>query len=166
MELEDFVPEKGTFKLSLFPDVEFELRPMSLDDEAWLQKTFPDAQAIFKEVRMAEIARIAYRLLSIEQQRMFKMQKVTFMDEEGNESETQMGGAKLFASSIRGVNEKIAVFKAILSTIGASRAVETAVKQADGDEKKTQAQAESSIGEKSLTSSPVNTVGPSETSSS
>ena len=136
MKLEDFAPEYGVFKLRAFPGKEFHLRPVSLVDEAWLQKTFPDIEAVFKEMRMQEIYRIVFRLLPYEEQVLFKTQTVKFISEDGTETTEEIGGAKLLAKAICGAPEKMAIFEALLKTIGASRFVEEVTVNGEAVEKK------------------------------
>lgn len=166
MNLDDLIPETGTFRLDKFPDVEFQVQKISLDDEAWLSRTWkPDEfKALWEKGELMEICRIAFHQMPVEQKQLFKMQQVTGVDEEGNEQKMQLGGVNLFRMCIHGLNEKAAVMKAVLMSIGASRLIEKANAEATEEQKKSleklkQNREKLSPSKKSSTSSRANTGG-------
>ena len=89
----------------------------------------------------------------------FVQKEVTFMDDEtGLKEKKLVGGYQLLFWLITGWNEKIAVFEALLQTIGVSRAL---VNEFVEQEKKTLGQL---IGQSSSTDSQANTDGQPNTS--
>lgn len=121
LKLEDIVPSPAEFKLAR-TDRTYKLRPLSLDDEMWLQATFGNnLQEVFDKVQMMEICRIAYHQMEIEDKESLRAQDVMLQDEEGNSEKAKIGGVKLLFALIAGTSEKLEVMKAILQTIGISR---------------------------------------------
>lgn len=168
IKLEDLIPQGSSFNLKATGKA-YRLRPLNLDDEAWLAKTFgADLQAIMSEVRHVEIARIAFRQMEPEDQADFAAREVKLMNEEGETEVVRLGGYRLLLALIQGTAEKIAIYRALLETIGISRPMQDRLMGEEAQKKSELApvpRAESSsTGESSLISSPVNTDGPLKTS--
>jgi hypothetical protein len=168
LKLEDLIPQSAEIHLSS-TGKSYKLRPFSLEDEAWLSRRFgKDLPAIFSEMRMADIAEIAFHQFELEDKRQFVAQEVTIVDEAGNERTERMGGAVLFRMMIRGLKEKNELYAALLQTIGISRPVQDQLAADVSSEKK---RIEDNLkseptGEQSSMPLPVNTDGVSQKSAS
>lgn len=122
MDLLSLKPKLSKFKLtSISEDREFFLRPITLEDEVWLSENFDDLNAVFTELRMVEISRIVFRLMTPESKSFFKGQAVITVDEDGNEKEETLGGVAMLRTAISGYDNKINVIVALLECIGLSR---------------------------------------------
>lgn len=156
IRLEDIIPEGSTFTLKQTGKT-YRIRPINLADEIWLNETFrEDIEPIFKEIRMKEVCRIAFRLMHPDDQVDFTAQTVRIIDEEGVWIEKQLGGAQLLFTLISGIQEKLQIFEALLKAIGAGRPLlERAANQAV-TEKKSHSQP---TGQPSSISSPMSMAG-------
>ncbi len=135
MNLEDFSPEPGSFHLKAMNKT-YTLNPVSLGDEAWLKAQFgKEIEKVLSEIQMEAIARIVFHQLPAEEKQDFKMREVTVINEEGFETQEQMGGVNLLKHVIVGIEEKLAVFNALLKTIGMSRLAEENIKLPTGEKK-------------------------------
>lgn len=168
MDLNDLQPTTGSFYLAQMKK-SYELRPINMADELWLKEKFGgdnEIQKIFTEIDLYKIAQIAYHQITEHIPRAldeechdfgckkdFVLQKVKYIDEDGREVETVVGGAKLLMSAITGWKEKKEVLSALLKTLGVSRPKPVAEKKNKLDQKSPL------IGEESLTSSATNMVG-------
>lgn len=133
LKLEDIIPAPATFKLRL-TDKTYRLRPVSLDDESWMNSTFGDKLGdILGKIEMRGVCRIVYRLMEDEDRESLSSRKVTLMNEAGEKVSETKGGVELLYCLISGHAEKMAVFEALLQTIGISRPM---MKQLTEDEKK------------------------------
>lgn len=121
IKLEDLVPEGSEFTLKKTGKT-YRLKPITLHDELWLQKTFGDEiEKIFRQIRMKEVCRIVFHQLEEEDKEDFLSREVTFINEEGEKQSVKMGGAELLFALISGHAEKVKIFEALLRTIGISR---------------------------------------------
>ncbi len=119
MKIEEIIPKRTLLKLSGTKTV-LHLRPVNLEDELWMHETFgKDIQKVFAEIRTRDIARIAYRL--IEEKSQFKASTVKIMNEQGDEISERRGGVDLLFCMMLGINDKLAVYRALLEAIGISR---------------------------------------------
>ncbi len=132
MELDQLSPALGSFKLSVFDGKEFHLRKISLDDKKWAKLTFGKSieevlSATKEEINkdfegfLSVYTRVAYHLLVDHAE--FKVRSVKLIDEEGVERDVTLGGVKLFETSIQGLEEQIAIMKAVSKTLLASNAL-------------------------------------------
>lgn len=151
--LEELVPQASQFTLKKLPGVTFHLRPVSVDDELWLQREFgARLQMIFERVSIREICRIVFHQLEEESKEHLAKRSVTIMNEEGEKVTQAVGGADLLRCLISGMPEKMEVVRALTETIGISRPVMD--KLIADAEKKSQLESQSQpIGERSSTSS-------------
>lgn len=138
LKLSDIVPRPSFFQLAATGDFEYQLRPFDLDDEAWLATTYPNLQDILTTMQMKHVAAIAWHQLDAPSREKFVKQKVEIVNDEGDKVVIEMGGLKLFSTMIRGVNEKVTIYKALMEAIGVSRPVLDEIKVDDmaGVEKK------------------------------
>lgn len=122
MNLADLRPKPSSFKLENHKQV-FNLNPLNLSDEVWLDETFGAERVaeIFATLDIKEIVKIAYRVLTHESKSSLKAQEITIIDGEGNESTGELGGINLLMSMISGNKDKLAVINSLLEVIGASR---------------------------------------------
>jgi len=124
MELTDIIPQPSSFTLRR-TGITYHLRECTVEDESWMAKTFGDKlDMIFRTNDMGELSRIIFRLMRVEDQQKFSPQKLTIVNEEGETSETVLGGAKLLRTLISGVNEKVEITRSLMETIGISRAIQ------------------------------------------
>ena len=166
ISLTDLIPRGATFKLAS-TEKEYRLRPVTLSDEKWMAETFgADLQDIFSQMRMLQVARIVFHQLEEEDKADFAQQSVTVMNEDGVNVTKKMGGPELLFWQIRGFDEKIEIFKALMQTIGVSRTMlddfekDAAKEIAEADKKK----ASPPTGPESSTDSQLSTDGPPSTS--
>jgi hypothetical protein len=121
IKLEDLVPEGATFALKKTGKT-YRLRPVSLSDELWMNRTFgAEIESVFRQIKMKEICRIVFHQLEEEDKVDFLAQDVTIINEEGEKITQRIGGAELLFILISGYAEKISIFQALLATIGVSR---------------------------------------------
>jgi hypothetical protein len=161
MELRDVIPTTGEFTLRKTGKT-YRLRPFNLEDEAWLQETFKpeELHRILEEGIATEIAKIAFHQMEIEDQRSFRLQDVTVVDGDGVEHVRTLGGYALFFRFISGLDEKVAIYTALLRTIGVSRPlVEDLEREVGISGEKKRTQNTKPTGRKSLTHSSVSTAG-------
>ena len=122
MDLSKIRPQESTFKLRHVEDRVITMRPITLDDEIWLDQTYGDKLGeIFENINVKEISRIVFRLMKNEDKLFFKKRVVKLVNEEGEEGEIEMGGLVLLQSLISGWEEKISILNALLKNIGLSR---------------------------------------------
>jgi hypothetical protein len=103
LKLEDLVPMEVTFKLSSKGDKEYTLKRFSLREQIWIRNKYGSVervQQIFKTMDLVAISEIAHHLLKD------KTDFPTFLD---------------FAECIITHEDKVAVMKGMLSTIGISQ---------------------------------------------
>lgn len=137
MDLSQIRPKESTFKLRFAGEKVFTMNPISLGDEIWLEGTYGDRIGeVFENVNTKEISRIVFRLLKVEDKSFFKKQKVDLVNEEGEESEIEIGGVALLQSLISGWEEKVVILNALLENIGLSRPEVDDSKEEIGDKKK------------------------------
>ncbi len=167
IKLEELIPDSATFKLRASGDRVYTMRPFDLDDEKWLNSTFGDGLSnILHQRNWAEIARIVFHQLELEDQRFFKKQDVIVVAEDGSESTVTMGGTDLLCKMIRGIGEKQDLLRALLHTIGISQPVQERLEAIEGEKKSLQNPSPTSppTGLKSSTSSKASTDGRTNTS--
>jgi len=164
INLDEIIPQPATLKLKATDKI-YHLRPLDLDDEAWLKARFGDQlNSIFSNIKIAEIAEIAFNQLEDTDKEDFVAQDVTIVDGKGEKHSIRLGGAQLLAKLIRGYDDKLAVFRSLIETIGISRPMfDGLVAEAEAQEKKSLTSPRNQLtGDGSLTPSPQNTGGPSE----
>ena len=134
INLEDLTRVPSEFELSI--GKKFKLRPCSLADESWMQRTFgKELEAIFKEIRLDEICRIAFHMMETDSKAELSPRERREVDENGVESIVKIGGVALFKTLIVDTKDKMAVLQSLLETIGISRPVQDQL-LADQQEKK------------------------------
>jgi hypothetical protein len=162
IRIEDIVPQGAEFYLRK-TEKTYRLNPITLADEIWMQQTFGDSIAdIFSQIKMKEISRIVYRLMTEEDKEDFAARTVIIMNEEGEKLEKRMGGAELLFVQISGYGEKIKIFEALLQTLGISRPV---LEKMKGNLEESEKKTPQPTGRSSSTSSPTSTAGRQNTSS-
>lgn len=123
MELKDFVPQKSKFKVKIDEsEVTLKLRPYSLADDAWIDSNFPMDQrvAIFEEVKMIPISEMIWHQLEIESKKLVASIKLLDVNDDGEEIEIKATGAVKLQHCIKGVQEYLGAFKALLAAKGLS----------------------------------------------
>jgi len=122
MNLMQMKPKESKLKLRALKK-ELTLRPINLADEAWIGETYgaDEIMAIFEEVNLKEISRIVFRLIKDEDKLIFKSKIVTFITEDGEEIEQELGGVELLRNMVSGWEEKMGLVNALMENIGASR---------------------------------------------
>lgn len=153
MKLEEIIPKRTELKLSSSKKV-YHLRPVSLEDEIWMHEQYGDElQKIIGEMRTKEVCRIAYRLL--EEKEDFLEKNVTLVDERGKKVTEKRGGIELLYCMMLGLDDKMAVLRALLAAIGISRPM---LDKVIAEEEKKRARI-AATGKSFSTSSPTSTAG-------
>jgi hypothetical protein len=161
--LTDLKPTPGKFYLKA-TDREYTLRPITMDDELWMIRTFGhELQNVLAQLRTHELCRILYRLLIDEDKQDFRPVDIHDLDENGDEVLVRKGGVELLAHRITGIPEKLCIYHALMETFGISRPMMEALKE-EALEKKSQPEVTPPVGEPSSISSPPSTDGPGTTS--
>lgn len=123
IELKDLNPQGAEIKLRKTGKT-YRLRPVNLADEKWMAETFgKELESVFRDIHMVKIMRIVFHQLEHEDKADFKQQDVEFMNEEGVTITKKIGGAELLFWMIEGMEEKIQIFQALMTTIGISKAM-------------------------------------------
>jgi len=159
IKLEDLVPTSGKFFLKTM-NKEYTLRPVNLQDELWMNKelkvvTFDDVLG-----DLEKLTRLVFRLMDDEHKKDFLVKEVQFVNEDGESVTGKIGGYKLLACTICGVEEKNAVVTAALNCLGFS---EELLKKLEDEQKKKLDLAlslKNQTGRKSSTRSVLNMAGP------
>jgi hypothetical protein len=120
----DMVPENSSFSVNgrVFP-----VRLFTLDDQAWVMRTFPgDAfQAAFRDP--VQLLRIAFHQLPIEVQKEFTaVEREVFDDETGEIKTERLAGWRLFSSQVPTAPKVISEMAEALTAalVGSSAAAE------------------------------------------
>lgn len=119
MELEDLLPQKPEFTISSRGKT-YALRPPNMADQVWFKERYGNSDKFEKALETqdwAEIARVAYYLLSDEDKRDFLAGKVKVIDGEGVEREIHHSGPEKFLISLAGIKEMLAVMQALTRAI-------------------------------------------------
>lgn len=164
IKLEEIVPQAATITLKK-TERTYRLRPIDVDDELWLQTRFGNRlQEILSQIRMPEICEIVFHQMEDEDQELFRAQDVKVIDGAGEEHTLRLGGAKLLSKLISGYVEKIAVYQALMVTIGISRPLLDELASAASSTEKKSDLTSQPTGDGSSTPSHASTDGPSEKS--
>lgn len=160
LTLTDLIPQQSTFTLSATGDKIHRLRPMNLEDHAWVLHTFgsqEEVQKVFTEMDWGQLSRLVYRLL-IDKTPFASIQEET-LDENGDAEVVKVGGSRLLFQSIRSLKEQIEVQTALLRTIGISQPIQEKLEAEDAKEATAQKKRAHTnpIGKKSSTASKANT---------
>ena len=155
MELNEIVPRRAVLKLN---GKEYHLRPITLADELWLKDRFGDSlEASLNEGKMRDVAAIVFHQIEEQDKKDFAAQEVTIMDENGEMETMRLGGERLLFSLIKGPNDKLEMYKALMITLGVSAPLIDEISQAQ--KKSLPENPVKQSGKTSLTSSPKNTGG-------
>lgn len=123
MKLEDIAPRRAKISLNATKK-SYEIRPISIADELWLQERFGDKlEESVNQGKIRDIAAIIYHQMDEDDKRDFAAQDVTIMNEAGESETLRIGGEKLFFSMVHGPAEKLELYKALLVTLGISQPV-------------------------------------------
>lgn len=136
LKFEDLIPQKAEFTLRITGKT-YTILPLTAADEIWLQQKYGSGlEKILKEIRIQEISEIVFRQL--EDKSDFIKRTVKIVNEVGDEVSKDLGGVDLFRSIISGVDEKLAIYQALLQTIGISRPVIDKLTSEDSEKKSLQ----------------------------
>lgn len=121
LSIEDIQPKRSFFELKV-TGRRYHLHPVMLEDEIWLRHEFGDRlKEILQEVEMEPLCRIAFRLMEEEDRATLQAQTVTITNEEGQSVSETLGGVRLLRCLVMGLDEKLAIYRAVMATIGLSR---------------------------------------------
>lgn len=138
MKLSELLPQGTSFHLSQLGE-DLTLRPITLADEIWLNETFGETgvSEMFSTLNFIEISRVVYRLLDNESKAKLKKKKIVLFNEDGDESEHEIGGLKLLQLSISGIAEKEAIVGGLLKCLGfTDKMIDDLVDDEQDDDKK------------------------------
>jgi len=117
MDLLDIIPKKSEITLN---GKEYELRPVSLSDETWMNRQFgSELQAIFSELRMIEICRIVYHLLA--DRRDFPSEMRDDFNDDGDPVKLKVKGYEVLMGHVHGKKHQLDIINALLENIGLSQ---------------------------------------------
>ncbi len=163
--LKDIRPQGAQFALSLTKRL-YRLRPINVEDELWMAEKFgANLQEILTRGQMDGVCQIVYHQLEHEDREEFREQVVTFVDDSGKEAKETKGGYKLLLCMISGTEEKLAIFEALLKTIGISRPVLEKLSETTDEASPQKKTPRRPTGQRSSTSSARSTAGKRNTSS-
>lgn len=128
MELNELIAERVEWRPVLKQEgkedivLELAFRPFSIEDEAWLKRTYPGTrlQEVFEKLETTEIVKIAFHQLEISSKKRIMEVKFIDIDEEGKEFEFAKTGPEKVGVLVRGVQEIITLIDNILKTRGLS----------------------------------------------
>lgn len=150
IELEDLIPATGEFTLQATQDQIHKLRPITLQDQVWINDKFGDGNAlqkILEGTKLKELCQLIYHQLV--DKTPFTAKNVEEINDEGDSVRRKVTGPELLAQAIVSKTEQINVYKALLKTIGVS---EPMIEEALGSKKKDLPEPQAlPVGEKSLT---------------
>lgn len=166
---EEMVPVAASFVLG---EIEFHLRPMSLDDRAWLTAKFGDKEAgdALKFADVRALMPIVYHQLTQESRSKVKAQKISgYIDDQGIEHpEKMITGPEVLSNMLMGVSDQAGILKAFNRMVGISNPkADEAIDEIKKKALETQREMYNllqSAGQESLTSSATSTDGPGPTS--
>lgn len=119
MDITQLRPTIAKFKLNLFGDYEFKLKPCTGGMIIDMSEMYGPVDAMLYYPTVANVSKLAMYLFDYDSSAKFKKQSVKYINVENGEEETkEIGGYKLLAHSIQGVNEQMEVYKAILTSMG------------------------------------------------
>ncbi len=120
MNLKDFKPKKSFFKLKATGWRKNFLRPLTLNDEIWIEENLLiDGVLPDFSVDLKALVRAVYNQL--ENKKPFIAQDITVINEDGLETVENHGGYKLLLKLVVGGEERIAILTAWLECLGLSR---------------------------------------------
>lgn len=128
MELDELIPEKVEWNVKYSnenneeSEITFHFRPFNLEDESFLKREYGEKalKDIFENMRMIEIARIAFRQLNIDSKKQLMKMKFVDIDEDGNEIEIAKKGPEKLSCLVVGLPEQLDLLKMLLRTRGIS----------------------------------------------
>lgn len=121
IDLEDLIPMTGEFSLEATGAIVHQLRPITLQDQVWIKDKFGDAQAlqkILEGTKLKELCQLIYHQLLDKSH--FRASVVKEINDEGDEVERKITGPEALASCVSTKKEQLAIYKALLKTIGVS----------------------------------------------
>lgn len=147
--LEDLVPDYAEFFIKSVGKT-LRLRPLNVEDKVWIKRKFgDDVEAALNIKNLDKICIVAYHM--IDDKSLFKKQKVIEIDEEGTETESEIGGLKLFMRMLISAADQQSLIDALLKSFGVSKEL---AKQIEEDQLKKNLTKEEELkpaGEQSLT---------------
>lgn len=165
LKLEELIQQPAHFKLKATGEMEHWLRIPNVDDQAWMKATFGnDLEKVLNSTDINGMAKLAFRLLK--DKAPFSARDFEGYNDDGEIEKKRLVGFEVLAQSIEGFQERINVYRALLSTVGMSQPVLDKLKKKAEAMARAYSEAEASAGPTSSTSSPTNTDGPSEKSES
>lgn len=101
---------------------EMTLRKITLDDENWIRETFGEKDVFNEHMTITQMCRIAFHQLTDEDKKHFAPIDCEITnDDTGETFKGKIGGWKLMLKRVSGVNEKVAIMRALIQNAGISR---------------------------------------------
>ena len=119
MKLEDILPENPDFRIGSTGKV-YRLRPPNMHDQVWLKKRYGNGEGYQKAIEgedWAEIATVAFYLLSNEDKRDFLAADVKIIDDMGKEKTVHHSGPEMLLISLSGIKDMLAVMQALTRAV-------------------------------------------------
>ena len=140
MKLESLVPRKSKFTISTEKngELEFELRPYTVRDEAFVVsnwKTTQELESIFVN-DFPELCRLVYHMLTLDSQMRLKDIEVKYLDEDEEVKIIKGGPNKLCALIAGDPMEQANIIKAIMECRGLSMPILEALVSEENEKKK------------------------------
>ena len=123
MKLEEIIPQETSFFLESTGNTYY-LRKFSLSDEIWLKNNFADRILEIFNPECPDfdaICRIIYN--QIIDRDDFAVQNAKIIDENGEKSIKRIGGYKLLAEMVYGLDEKLTVMNCLNRCMGFARPI-------------------------------------------
>ena len=161
VRLEDLIPARATFTLKSRPGIEYALRPMDLNDQVWIKKTFGNQDALqvaLQGMDVEAVTRMVYHQLEQSSRKDFVATTESQVDDDGNEVTRTITGPEKLRAELSWPQEFMGLVTVLLKTIGLSQPILDKL-QIEAVKKNEVKEAETSpTGEKYSTSSPANKV--------
>lgn len=162
LKLEDIVRSEA--EITLFDlegqPVECHLMPVTLEDEAWMNKKFGivNLHDIFQKQNWEQFCQIVYRLLR--EKDSFGAIRIKTRDDDGVQQEVLLTGPQRVMRGIRSPHQRAKIMEGLLATFGFSRPILDKISKLDPEKLKKKVEelqksaTGSPVGEKSTTNSP------------
>ena len=140
MTLDELSPRKTEFYMTATTQsgedqrITFVLRPFTLADELWLERNIgneKEIQRVFAEMDLQKMLKIVFYQLTTQSKKKIMAIKVTDIDEQGNEIESEASGPERLGHLVRGLKDGMRIYMALMDCRGISQPVLTKMVEDD-----------------------------------